>query len=122
MANIGVKIAVLGLGWLFQTAAGAIEQPAMERTAQPAILDTPVSQIRPAMRTPPPNQRVAIIVFTIKNQILAHEPHRHRRPAGRQLLGQRRRLPIAPQQSTGLRLRRAPGHKLILFGGQHVLV
>ncbi len=49
MANLIAMFAAAGLAGLFETAAVNVVQPAMIKTAQTAVFDPPVTEIRAAM-------------------------------------------------------------------------
>ena len=86
-----------------------VEQPAVERAAQPAVLQPAVGEIGAAMRAVAVDQAVAALVVAEQHEVLAHQPHRLDRPVAGELVDQRDRLPVAAQQCAGLRCPARPG-------------
>ncbi len=118
--DVGAEIAAVRLGRRLQALAGDIEQPAVEGTAQAAVLKPPIGQIGAAMRAVPADQPVAALVVLEDDKVLAEEPHRLDRAVAGKLVDQRRRLPIAPQQRARGRARIGASDKIVLFGAEHV--
>src|SRR5262249_27101145 len=96
-----------------------IEQPAVEWTAQAAVLEPPVGKIGAAMRTFAFDQPVAAALVAEQHQVLAQQADRLDRPVARELVDQRGRVPIVPHQSACGRTRAGAGDKVVLLGAQH---
>ncbi len=87
----------------------------MKCAAQSAVFQTPVGEIGAAMRTMPPDQAIASLVVLERNEILAEKPYRLDRPVARELIDQRRGLPVAPHQGAGRGAGSGAGDEFVLF-------
>ena len=96
-----------------------VEQPAVERAAQPAVLQPAEREIGAAMRAGALDQAVAPLVVAEQDEVLAEQPQRLDRPVAGKLVDQRGRLPIAPHQRAGWGARSDPGDELVLLSAQH---
>ena len=119
LPDIGAQIAVVGLGGRLQALAVHVEQPAVKRATQSAILQPPIGEIGAAMRAVPADQPVAPLVVLESDKVLAEKPNRLYRPVAGKLIDQRRRLPVAPQQIAGGGSRSGAGHAIVLLDAQH---
>ena len=97
LPDVLAQIAVVGLGGRLQTRAVHIEQPAMKRAAQAAILQPPIGEIGAAMRTMPPDQPVAPAVVLEDDEVLAEQPHRLHGTIACKFIHERGGLPVAAQ-------------------------
>ena len=97
----------------------AVEQPAVKRAAQPAILEPAERQVGAAMRDSRDRAGRAAGFVAEQDQILAQHPHRAERPLGGQFLGQRDGLPIKPLHRAARRTGADPHHPFILLGAHH---
>src|SRR6266481_8862262 len=70
----------LGLGRRFQALAGGVEQPAVKRAAQTAILQPAEREIGAAMRAMPRDQAVAVLLVAKQHELLAEQFDRADRP------------------------------------------
>ena len=92
------KVLVGGSAGVSQAGAVGVEQPAVERAAQPAVLEAAVGQVGLAVGAPARETgRGGAVLVAEQHQLLAEQRHRHDRPVAVQLLGERRRLPVATQ-------------------------
>ncbi len=119
LADIGAHPAALGLGRRLQALALDVEQPAVERAAQAAVLQPPEGQIGAAMRAGALDQAVAALVVAEQHQAFAQQAHRLDRPVAGKLVDQRGRLPVAPHQGAGRRGGAGAGDQVVLLGAQH---
>ena len=115
LLEVGAQIAVVRLGRRLQALAVDVEQPAVKRATQSAVLEPPVGEIGAAMRTMAADQPVAALVVLEGDQVLAEEPHRLDRPVAGQFIDQRRRLPVAPHQRAGGGAGSGAGDEIVLF-------
>ena len=74
------SVRALRLGRRLQALAGYVEQPAMERAAQPAVFQPAEGEIGAAMRAMPVDQAVAAFLVAKQHQVLAEQFYR---PTGR---------------------------------------
>ena len=103
MADFGMEIAVFRFRRLFEAASGLVEQPAVERAAQPAVLEPAKTQIGAAVRAFAPHQPVAAGFGPEQHQILAEQADGFGRPVAVELFGQGGRLPVAAHQLAAAR-------------------
>ena len=73
------------------------------------------------MRAPPAQEADLALAISEEHEVLAEEPHGHGRPALRQFLGQRNRLPVAPHEVAGGRAGASPRQQFILLLRQHTV-
>ena len=119
LPDVGAQIAVVRLGRRLQALAVDVEQPAMKRAAQAAVLQPPIGEIGAAMRAMPPDQPVAALVVLEDDEVFAEQPHRLYRPVAGELIDQRGRLPIAAHQIAGRGAGRGAGDEIVLLGAEH---
>ena len=110
---------VFRLGGSFQALAGHVEQPAVERAAQAAVLKPPEGKVGAAMRAMAVDQAVTPLLVTKQHQILAEQFYGLDRARPLQLVDQRRRLPVHPHQFPARVLRPGPGYQVVLFLAHH---
>ena len=91
----------------------------MIEAAQPAVLDPAVAEIGAAMRAVETEQAEAVAIVAKQHQLLAEDLDRHGRAAGRQLVGERDRMPVAAHQRTARRVRTGACYQLVLCLRQH---
>jgi hypothetical protein len=112
------QTAACGLGGRFDALAGRVVQPAVERTAQAAVFEAAVGEVRAAVRAMAFDEPVLVLILE-KNQVLSEDPDRLHRALALHLVHQRNRLPVAAQQLP----RRGTGpdarHQLILLFADH---
>ena len=82
-----------------------VVQPAVERAAQPAVLQPAVREVRAAMRAVPVDEAVSAFIVFEENEVFAQDLYRPHRALDLQFIHQRDRLPIAAQQLARGRLR-----------------
>src|SRR5262245_28642260 len=119
LADVGTQAAPFRLGRRFQALAADVEQPAMERAAQPAMLEPPEREISAAVRTSTLEEAIAAAVIAEQHQAFAEQPHRLDRAVAGELICQRGRLPVVPHQRSGWRSATDTGDEVILLGAQH---
>src|SRR6476661_6848493 len=119
LPDIGAEIAVVRFGRSFEALAVDIEQPAVKRATQTAILQTTVCEISAAMRTTTADQSVATAFVPEDDKVLTQQAHRFNGTIAGQFINQCRRLPIAPQQASRRRAGTGPDNEVILLGAQH---
>src|SRR5205823_3513933 len=93
----------LRLSGLFQAAALNVVAPAVVDAAEPAILDPAVAQVGPPVAAMDAQQARLALIVPEQHQVLAQQAGGDRRPAGRDLLAQPGRLPVAAKQIAGRR-------------------
>ena len=120
LADIGAHSAAFWLGRGLQAPALDVEQPAVERAAQSTLLQPAKGEIGPAVRTCALEQAVAALVVSEQHEVFAEKANGFDRPLVRQLVEERRRLPIAPHQLACGRAGAGAGDEIILLGAQHV--
>src|SRR5207247_300738 len=84
-----------------------------------AVLAAPIGEIGAAVRTAPPEQAELALVVAEEDEVLAEQTHRHHRPLALELLGERRWVPILPQQLAAGRARPDAGDAVVLFLADH---
>ena len=119
VADLLVKIAVLWFCGLFQAFALDIEQPAVEWTAQTAILDPSETQVSTAVGAVPADQTVTTLIILEQNEFFPQETDRLDGVLAFQFLGQSRWLPVSTQNLATRCTRSAFGEKFVLFRTQH---
>ena len=119
LANVGAEIALGRLGRSLETLALRIEQPAVKRTAQAAVLEPAVSEVSAAVRTMPADETVTSALVFEDHQIFAKQTDRLDRAVAGKLVNERRRLPIAPHQVAGRRALASAGDEIVLFAAEH---
>ena len=119
LLDVGAEVAVVRLGRRLEALAVHVEQPAVKRAAQAAILEPAVGEVGAAMRTVAAYQAIAATIVPEDHQILAEQADRFDRPVAVQLRDQGRRLPIAPHQVAGRRARAGARDEIVLFLAQH---
>jgi len=67
------------------------------------------------MRAPPAQEADLALAISEEHEVLAEEPHGHGRPALRQFLGQRNRLPVAPHEVAARRAGARLGQEVVFF-------
>ena len=75
-----------------------VEQPAVKRAAQAAVLQPAEREIGAAMRAGATDQAVAALLVPEDDEVFAEQPDRLDRPVAGELVDQRGRLPIAAHQ------------------------
>jgi hypothetical protein len=80
-----------------------VEQPAVVRAAQAAVLHAAQRQVGAAVRAAAVDQADPVLVVSEQHQVLAEQAYGLRRGAGRQGIDQGNGLPVAAQQLTGRR-------------------
>ena len=78
MANIVPMFTAAGLPRLFQTVAGNVVEPTMIKTAEPAILDSPVAEVRSSVRAVNPQKAGAPLIIAEQNQLFAENLYSQR--------------------------------------------
>ncbi|HYJ17934.1 MAG TPA: hypothetical protein VEW72_02045 [Burkholderiales bacterium] len=119
MAHLVAKLLVLGFRRLLEALAVPVEQPAVIKAAQAAVLHPPVGQVGAAMRAELADESKLTVVGSEQDEIFAHDPDRHRRTAGRHLLRRCNRLPVAAQEFPARSSRPGLGQQVIVGLGQH---
>lgn len=121
VVDFGMKIAALRLGRLFQAFTRLIEQPAVERAAQAAVFEAPVTQVGAAVGAMACDQAIGAIIATVQNQLFAHQRDRHHRSFIRQFLGQRSRLPVMAHKVAAPGAGAGFGYQPVLLSIQHLI-
>ena len=103
-----MRYILVGLG---QATAVCVIEPAVVIAAQPATLDIAVAEVGAAMPTMPIDEAIFTAKVLVKNEILAHEPHRER-PGPLKLAGAGDWPPIAAQQIAHWGTRTGPGKNI----------
>ena len=120
LLDVGAEVGAVRLGRRLQALAFDVEQPAVERAAQAAVLQPPVGEIGAAMRAGALDQAVAALVVAEQHEAFAQQLDRLDRPVGaRKLIDQRHRLPVAAHEPAGRRARTGAGDEVVLFLGEH---
>jgi hypothetical protein len=83
---------------LFEAAAARVVQPTMVDAAQAAVFDAAVAQIGAAMGAMQPDQAGLAALVAEEDKVFAEDAHGDRPPARRHLLGERRGVPVPPQE------------------------
>ena len=91
----------------------------MEQAAQAAILEAAVGEVGAAMRAVAVEQAVPAALVAEQHEVLAQHAHRLGRPLGRQLVGERHRMPVVAHQRAALGARPDAGDQLVLLGAHH---
>src|SRR5262249_3896541 len=112
----------VGLAGVREAWPGAVEQPAVEGAAYPAVLQPPEGEISTAVRTGAVEQAIAAVVVAEQDEAFAEKAHRLERAVVRQFIDQRGRLPVAPHQLAGGRARARSRQEIVLLGAQHRLI
>src|SRR5262249_17813677 len=115
----GAEIAVVGLRRCLEAIAVDIEQPAVKRAAQAAILQTTVREISAAVRATTADQSIATTFVPEDDKVFTQQAHRFDGTIAGQFINQCRRLPIASQQASRRRAGTGPGNEVVLLGAQH---
>jgi hypothetical protein len=108
------------LGRCLQALAGDIEEPAVKRAAQPAVLQPAVGEIGTAVRAMAIEQTVAVLVLE-HHKVLPEQAHRLHRPLGVELIDECRGLPVIAQQLARRRSGADARHQFVLLGADHVV-
>ena len=87
-------LAAEGLPRLLQTASCNIIEPTVIKAPESPVLNSPVTEIRSAVRTMQPEQSRTLLIVTEQDQLLAEYFNFDRRPAFGQFLCQSHWLPI----------------------------
>src|SRR6266508_128227 len=103
---------------LVQTPAGVVPPPTVVVTAQAAVLDPAIRQIRPSMRAMSVDQAVVARPVLVQDEILAHQPDRLDRIVV-QLGHGGDGHPVSPQQLAHGRARADLGQPPVLLLAQH---
>ncbi|MCY1218326.1 hypothetical protein D9M72_302700 [compost metagenome] len=119
LADALAQLAASGFRWRFQARAVAIEQPAVERAAQAAVFQAPEAQVRAAVRAVAVEHAVLAVLVAKHDKVLAHQANRAHRALSLELIDQRHRLPVLPQQAATGGIRADARHKFVLFSGHH---
>ena len=119
LGDVLAQHGILRLGRRFQALARYIEQPAMERAAQPAIFQPAEGEVGAAMRAMALDQAVAALLVAKQHQILAEQFDRLDRARACQFIDQRRRLPVHPHQFPARLLGPGAGDQVVLFLAHH---
>ena len=117
-----VEMTAGGLSGLFQAMPVDVIQPAVEGTAQTAVLAPPIAQVGAAMGTVAAEQTVAPVLGTKQDELLAHQRDRNNRPLRCQFLNERGGLPISTQHESGRRARPGVGEPLVFLCAHHLFV
>src|ERR1022692_3015105 len=113
------EIGVLALGWLFQALAVESEPPAVIAAADAVGVHHAVGQRGAAVRTALGDDAVPAGRGLVQRPVLAEQPHGLGRP-GIEILLERDRIPVTPQQRAHRRARPDAGQLYVLFDGEHV--
>src|SRR5262245_13732164 len=119
LLDVGAEIAVVRFGRGFEALAVDIEQPAVKRATQAAVLETTVREISAAVRATTADQSVAATFVPEDDKVLAKQAHRFDGTIAGQFIDQCRRLPIASQQASRRRAGTGSGYEVVLLGAQH---
>jgi hypothetical protein len=122
LPNIGAHAAALGLGRRLQALPRDVEQPAVERATQAAVLKPSKGEIGAAVRTGALEQAIAALVVPKQDEVFPEEANRLERTIARQFVDQRGGVPVAPHQLARRRTWPRPGEEIILLGAQHRLI
>ena len=88
----------VGFSRLVQASPFDVVEPAVIDAAEAAVLQAAIAQVRATVGAVDAQQPRPALVVPEHDKILAQEPGGQRRTAGRKLLGERRRLPVAAHQ------------------------
>src|SRR5689334_21858327 len=99
--------------------AADVIEPAVIQASKPAVFDTPVAQIRSAMRAVKPEQSRSSGIIAEKNQFFSEDADLQRGTFRGQFFRKGHGLPVASHQITAGRAATRFGEKLIFFGGNH---
>ena len=83
LLDVAAEVELSGSAGVSQAVARHVEQPAVERAAQAAVLEPAVGEVGAAVRAGALEQAVAALVVAEQHQVLAEQPHRLDRPRGR---------------------------------------
>ena len=113
------ELAPLRFARLVETVTVDVEQPPVVDATETAVLDPSVAQVGTPVRTAESEQPQASELVAEEREVLAHDTQRQRRPVLGQLLGQRHRLPVPPEQVACGRPRPCPRQQFVVFLRKH---
>ncbi len=103
---------------LLETAARAVEEPAVIVAAEPAVLLHAVTEIRTPVRAVAVQEPVASVGVPVQHEVLAHDAHGPRRVL-LELAQRGDRLPVAPHQLAHRRAAADARETLVVLPAQH---
>ena len=103
------------LGGRFEALSLDVEQPAVERAAQAAVLEPPEGEVRAAMRTIAVHQAEPPRLVAEENEILSEQTDGFDRAAARRARRERDGLPVVAHQLAAGRIRPDPGDQVVLL-------
>ena len=115
LADIPTQGGIGRLGWRFEAVSRDIEQPAMERATQAAVLQPPEGEVRAAMRAIPVQEAEPPLFVAEQYKILPQQPDCSDRPRIGELYRQSGGLPVVTHQFSARRLRPDPCDQVVLF-------
>jgi hypothetical protein len=118
-AHLLVEARALGLGRLLDALAGGVEQPAVERAPEAAVLEPAEGEVRAAVRAVAVHQAVLALRPPEQHQVLAEQPEATHRALVGQLLDECGRLPVAPHQPAGRGAGADAGDQVVLLLAHH---
>ena len=121
LPDIGAERRVVRLRGCLQARAVHVEQPAVERAAQAAVLQAAEGEIGAAVWAAALQEPVAPLVVLEYDEALAEQPQRLHRPISVELVDERGRLPVTPHQRSGCGAGPGPRDEVILLRAQHDL-
>ncbi len=116
-----VRVGTGGLCRLLKAVTLAVEQPAVEGTAQAICFESAVRQVDTAMGAETPGEPVFAVGGLEQYQLLVHQGDRFYGAFAVEFFGERHGLPVAAQYLTGSGFGAGFGKADILFGSQHVI-
>ena len=119
LPDVGAHAAAFRLRRRLQTLARHIEQPAVERAAQAAVLEPPIDEVGAAVRTGALEQAVTADLVAKQDERFAEQANGLDRAVARQFVDQRGGLPIAAHQLARGGARPGAGEEIVLLSAQH---